>query len=381
MRVDVRPELLTWARERAGLSTEELAKKFARWDEWEAGEVQPTFKQLQQVANATHAPFGFLLLPEPPEETVPLPDFRTFDDAEVRRVSPNLLDTIYLCEQRQEWYRTYVQQEQIDPPPFVGSADLNDVPHDVGGRMRQVLDFEVAGRADLGSWSEALRILSERTETAGVLVMISGVVGSNTHRTLDPAEFRGFALVDPLAPVIFVNGSDTKAAQIFTLAHELAHVWLGGSALGNSTVASTDLPEVERWCNEAAAEFLVPANVLLDDFDNATAVAVQLQALARSYRVSTFVVLRRLLDLQRIDRATFFRLYRHELDLALDRKESGPSGGDFYNTTPVRVSKRFARAVLGSTLEGQTLYRDAYQLLGFKASSTFDGLVEKLGVA
>jgi Zn-dependent peptidase ImmA (M78 family) len=380
MRVDVEPAVITWARVRSGMSTEALTKNFGRLPEWESGAASPTLKQLQRFADATHTPFGSLLATSPPVESLPVPDFRTFRDAAVHTASPNLLDTIYACEQRQEWFRGHLQQEQLDGPDFVGSASLSDDPTSVGAAMRRRLSYGVADRAALGSRQQALGLLRDRAELTGVLVMISGIVGSNTHRALDPDEFRGFALVDALAPVVFVNGKDTKAAQIFTLAHELAHVWLGGSALGNSTVASTDVPEVEKWCNAAAAELLVPADSVRRDFDPSADVDDQLTPLARRYRVSTLAVLRRLADTSLITQGIFWRTYERELARVLAIKSDDSGGGDSYKTTPVRVSKRFARAVLESTLEGNTLYRDAFQMLGLKKTSTFTRLVEELGV-
>ena len=200
---------------------------------------------------------GFFFLPSPPDEQVPIPDLRTVGDRGVRRPSPDLLDTIYQCQQRQEWYRDYVRGIGLDPVAHVGSLSTATPVDEAASAVTAAMSFSVERRGS--NWSEAFGYLRDQAEDNGVLVMVSGVVGSNTRRKLDPAEFRGFALSDPLTPLVFVNGADTKAAQIFTLAHELAHIWLGQSALSDADLSVQATDNVERWCNRVAAEVLVPS--------------------------------------------------------------------------------------------------------------------------
>ena len=226
VRVAVAPDLLHWAVERAGWDDETVDRRAPKLDEWVAGR-QPTLKQLEKFASDTHTPLGMLFLAEPPDEEVPIPDLRTLSNAGVARPSADMLDAIYICQDRQQWYRGYAVEHGHTPLEFVGSATTNDRPALVADRIRHLLNFDVADRAVFSNWEDALRRLIDRIEAIGVLVMVSGIVGANTHRVLRPEEFRGFALADPIAPLIFVNGTDTKAAQIFTMIHELAHIWLG----------------------------------------------------------------------------------------------------------------------------------------------------------
>jgi Zn-dependent peptidase ImmA (M78 family) len=375
-RVAVSPELLEWARQRSGLNFDELARRFPKLNAWERGEQQPTLKQLESFAHATHTPIGFLFLPQPPEEQLPLPDYRTLGDRGVQLPSADLLDTVYQCQKRQDWYREFALLNHEAPVEFVGSLTTTAPTEYAADAIRTALRFGIGERGS--TWTDAFRTLIDRAEALGILIMVSGVVGSNTYRKLDPREFRGFALADPLAPLVFVNGTDTKAAQIFTLLHELGHLWLGDTALDNADMAGSPTVKVERWCNQVAAEVLLP----LSSIPNDLAPDVEsLEYLARRFKVSTLVVLRRMYDARRLRWDEYRTAYDAELDRVMEilsRRAAG--GGNFFTTQPTRVSRRFARAIVTSTLEGQTLYRDALQMLGFKKVSTLHELASHLGI-
>lgn len=380
-RVPVNPELLRWARKRSVLAPEDLATKFRKLPEWEGGETHPTLKQVEAFARAVQVPVGYLFLAEPPEEPVPIPDFRTFGGQPVTHPGPNLLDTIYICQERQSWYREFARVTQQPGPAFVGSATVDLSPETVAGRMRETLGFDLVARRKCPTWTEALRLFIRQADDAGVLVMVSGIVKSNTHRRLDPAEFRGFALSDPLAPLVFVNGADSKAAQMFTLAHELAHLWLGDSALSNIGAApALGFRREEVWCNAVAAEMLVPLGALRADLRQDEGLPDALSRLARSFKVSSLVILRRLLDAEWLDRARFDVAWAEELARLRTLAQRGSDGGNFYRATLSRVSRRFARALVISTLEGQTLYRDAFRMLGVSRTETFNNLGREVGV-
>ena len=381
IRVAVKPELLRWARERSGLAQEDLAarSRFGKLPEWESGRTKPTLKQVEAFADAVHIPVGYLFLEAPPEETVPIPDFRTVAGEPLTRPSPNLLETIQICQERQSWYRDFARGAQQPELGFVGSETVDTPPETAAARMRETLDFDVRSRRTCPTWADALRLFIRRADDSGILVMVSGVVGSNNNRRLDPGEFRGFALSDLLAPLVFVNGSDAKAAQMFTLAHELAHVWLGTDALSNmQATPATGFRREEVWCNAVAAEFLVPSTELHSELRSSEPTPETVQRLTRAFKVSALVVLRRLLDTGWLERAAFDILWAREIERIRD--EVGSRGGNFYNNTFARVSRRFARALVASTLEGETLYRDAFRMLGVSGTETFNNLGRKVGI-
>lgn len=362
VRIDVKPEMIRWAVERSR-KREELYKSFDSLPLWEKGSKKPTLKQLEKFAKATGAPFGYFFLPKPPVEEMPIPFFRTIKDEQDRSPSPDLLDTIYALDRRQEWMREYLIEEGKEPLPFIGSAHPSDNPAETARKIKQVLGLEEGWATLHRTWTEALRTLLNAIQNVGIVVSISSVVETNNHRQLNPEEFRGFVLIDEYVPFIFVNGADAKAAQMFTLAHELAHIWLGKSAVFDLRNLEPSDDSLEKLCNRIAAEFLVPSEELTNYWSEAQQEEIPFQAVARKFKVSEIVAARRALDLDLIDRGTFSRFYRDYLERERRAKRE-ESGGNYYHNQIQRLGRGFVETVVRAARGGDLLYHEAYRLTG-----------------
>lgn len=372
--------VIQWAAQRAGLDDAALTGHYPKWPLWLTGEAQPTLRQLEDFARRTHTAIGYFFLPQPPDLPLPIPDFRTLRDEAIGEPSSNLLDTIYLCQQRQEWFREHARLHGYPVLDFIGSAGTREAPELVAQGMRETLVLSVEERQRLPTWTDALRQLIAKAEEAGIMVMVTSVVGGNSHRKLSVGEFRGFALADDLAPLVFLNGADSKSAQMFTLAHELAHLWLGASGVSNAETGRVPERKIERWCNQVAAELLMPMQALQAVYEPQVPIPHEIQRLARLFKVSTLVALRRLFDAEFISQATLWQYYREELERLRSLERSKGGGGDFYNSLGARTGKRFARAIVSSTLEGLTSFPDAFRMLGVRKSATFYQAARELGV-
>ncbi len=379
-RVPVAREILEWAVHRSAIDSDRLYRLFPAWDEWTSGEKHPTMKQIEHIARATRTPAGYFFLHEPVEIPLPIPDFRRMAVRAQTAPSPDLLEVIHTAQLRQSWYRENIRAEIQDPLPIVGSVALTDDPLQIAEKIRQLLSLSEADRLHTSTFSEMVRLLRDRIEGTGVLVFTSGIVGSDTHRALDPEEFRGFALSDDYAPVIFVNGADSKAAQIFTLIHEYVHVLLGSTGLSEVGIELSD-SSTEVWCNRVAAETLVPAEELLWRYRSENVLQEEIRSLSRYFKVSTLVILRRLYDNRRLSSETYHHMYGEELDRSRHR-ESRPinSGGDFYNSALMRTGYKFAEAVLSSAWEGRTSFTEAMRMLGIRRMATLRTMSHRLAV-
>ncbi|MDJ0580202.1 ImmA/IrrE family metallo-endopeptidase [Crocosphaera sp.] len=381
MRVEVKATLLEWACRRGGLDDETLLRAFPKLPEWKAGTTQPTLKQLEKFAQKNSVPLGMLFLPSPPVEKLPISDFRTIKNSNINEPSQNLLETIYLCQQRQDWYSQYLRDNGFNENEFIGCVTIDNSVIEVAQNIREAVGFNLEERQKLTKLEDTLRFFIDQVSQLNILVMISGIVGSNTHRSLDPDEFRGFVLIDRFSPLIFINGKDTKSAQIFTLAHELAHIWLGSEGVSNVQIADVNNQDNhEIWCNQVAAELLVPLKDLQNNFNRSNSLEDELKRLAKFYKVSSLVISRRLYDLKVYNYQEFRTIYEEELDelQKLQGKSKQKIGGDFYRNLNIKVSRQFLQALVSSTLEGKTLFRDAFRLLSIKKSETFNTIANKL---
>lgn len=362
-RILLKPEVFEWAVRYSDLSLDEINKKF----EWtNKTPLNPTFTQLQNFAVSARVPFMPLFtgtIPED-EEKVPIADFRTMKSREISRPSLNLLEILRMMELRQEWMRDYLLSEGADPLPFVGSVEADADVKEAARKIRQDLELSENWQICSRSWENAYELLREAVEKVGVLFFQESGLDTSSRKRFDPQEFRGFILNDEYAPLIFINSADAANARMFTLAHEIAHLWRGNTGLFSF--------ESEDIANRIAAELLVPETAFRKEWK----INSDLGHLSRTFKVSTIVIARRALDCGFWKKGQFWEFFSVQQRKFEEGRKQSSGGGDYYRTRMKNLSMNFVMAVIGSTSSGRTLYRDAYRLLGMRGD-TFDRFADK----
>jgi Zn-dependent peptidase ImmA (M78 family)/transcriptional regulator with XRE-family HTH domain len=359
----ITPDLLVWARERTKTTPSRLAQKLkikaGSIESWESGKTNPSIRQAEKLAQKLHVPLPYLFLPTRPKDEIPLPDFRTIENRLLDRSSPDLIDLINDVLAKHAWYKEHLQREGASVRAFVGSCGFNQSPETIAADITQTLGITDELRISCDSWQEFLTRFIERVQACGVLVMRSGTVAGNTHRPVSTDEFRGFAISDNLAPLIFINASDYQAAQIFTVGHELGHIWLGTTGISNEKLNQPDPSNIEKLCDAVAAEVLVPRDIFLDRWSRTSG---EPSSVARYFRVSSLVVLRRARDLGRITQDEFHELFEREKQ----KYKRSESGGNFFNNLFARNSLTLTAAVISAVNEQRELYSHAAALLNVR---------------
>lgn len=387
----INPEIITWARKLRNLTFDELATKQLKAEQiraWEEKRGLPTHAQATALAKKLKVPFLVLFLSDPPDMNVPLPDLRTVSGTPVHNPSPGFFEVINSAFVKQDWYRNSEISRGANPLPFVGRFRTRDNFSLIAEDIRNVCQVSRFQRA-ASNWKEFLDLMIARAESVGILVFRSAVVGHDTHRTLAVREFRGFVLSDILAPVIFINDDDAKAAQIFTLAHELAHIWTGQTGISDPDIKKKPQEfqnSTERACNKIAAEILVPEQDFLRRWDGSVSLWQNINRLTAHYRVSSLVILIQAHDLGKIPDTEFSAAFDAELqrfrrqdqkDKTKEEKAARKKGGNFWASFVIRNSRRFTDVVVRSAREGKARYTDAASLLGLRPPS-FERYLDQL---
>ncbi len=374
-------EVLSWARKKAGLTEEYLSDKVnKKYPLWERGELKPSFKQAQDLAKRLRIPFGYLFLSKPPKDEEQIVDLRSLSDDRYANLSSELQDVLSDAKRKQEWFSEYIKEVDGEEIEFVGKynvdSKITDIAQDISGMMK----IRMQERNDL-SKSSFLKYLTDKAEGLGILVLRNGKVGSNTHRVLDLEEFRGFALIDKYAPLIFINAVDSTSAQIFTFMHELAHIWIDKEGISNNDFLHPDisLNKIEKMCNDVAAEVLVPKPELLSYWHQQDSLEIeQIDQLAKHFLVSSIVIARRALDLKLLSQTEFYTFYNRYKEAWTNRKKQN-SGGDFHKAFPIANSTRFTEAICRAVYSDKIMIREAARILNVRPE-TIDKYARKQGL-
>jgi len=361
-KVKINPEILKWAIQWNETSIELLAGSLkvprGKVIAWVKGKEYPSFRKAQDIANKLRIPFGYLFLKEPPKIALPLPDFRVFPEEREQVISPDLLEVMYDVMRKQDWLKERRLEESFKPLEFIGKFDTHTPPTKVAEDIRRYLPE--LKRRSFGSY---IKELVSAFEDLGITIFRSGVVKNNTHRRISLKDFRGFVIVDEIAPVIFINTNDAKSAQIFTLLHEIAHLWIGQSGIVNVYPIKVVEEKVEWYCNKVAASFLIPEEELDKHWNPDEDIQNALDRLSLHFKVSRMVILIRLFNTNRINEKLFYSIREEILKSYNEQKKKRKPGGNSFANIMARNSTSFVKEVISALNEGKIYYKEAAGLL------------------
>lgn len=353
MSISIDTNTLNYYIQNAQIPLSVLKAKIIHLDQFLTGEKQPTFTQLSEIAKKINIPTGLLLL----NKTVNIEnnrlEFRTFNSDELSHRSEELRDTIIEMELKQDFLRKEID-EQLD---FIGQYTINHDVMQLASDIRTKLDIPLFFQKEAGQ--NPINYLRQKINQLGVFVFFNGKVKDNAYRPLNVKEFRGFVLSDDKAPIIFINQKDSKAGQLFTLVHELVHLFVGIEEVFN--IVDTEdyqFDKNEAFINKVTAEILVPQSEFLNsDLTDS-------QQLANKFKVSEFVIIRRLLELKQITPLEYQkRIAVLQENLSrLVQKES--KGGSYGNNIKFRIDKKFLYYIENAVKQERISYTDAFNIIG-----------------
>jgi len=362
-KANITPNVLKWARESAKITEEIAASKAAvpieKFREWETGNAYPTIKQAQKLAKVYKRPFALFFLPDVPTDFQPLQDFRKTGSKELGTSSIFIIREI---QQKQAWIREVNEENDENKVPFIGKYSIKDNPKIVAQDILNELNINPLYYKSNNPILEWI----EKAESKGVFISRTSFIHSRLK--LDSNEIQGFAIADGYAPFVFINSEDWNAPQLFTLVHELAHLWISESGISNDIEPaiknSNDYNPIELFCNEVAANALIPENLIrsLDKstFNNSKEVFKD----AKIFGVSSFAFIVRALNLGIININDYQKLKR-EADKDFDafllreaekkakqKEKEKPGGPNYFLLQLNRNSRLFTQTVLDAFRSG-----------------------------
>ena len=257
-RIEVAPAIWQWVLSSVILSEENLATL----NEWMNDKKRPTFNQLEAFSKKTRIPIGYFFLETPPKDEFKLLEYRTVNSTTTQIPSRDLIDTVNQMENAQEWMRDYLISIGADKIDYVGSVSLNNDIVTVAASVRERLRLDYNWFEMSSSIDDSFKILREAIGKAGVLIMMNGIVGNNTRRSLNVEEFRAFTLIDEFAPLIFINATDSMSGKVFSLIHEFVHIGIAQNSLYNASLDEFQVVSpVESFCNAVTVEIIAPLDI------------------------------------------------------------------------------------------------------------------------
>ena len=249
LRIPVKQSILKWVWQTASEQLNDTNRETL--SNWISGAKVPTIRQLEDMSKKTHIPFGYFFLNDVPDEDIAVLKFRTVNNVHMEKPSRDLIDVINDVQTKQVWLSEYRQQEGFEANGFNNGFrnhksrknDSYNIAKDILDYLGLEMDWSIKAKGNRFDY------LRNMLDNVGVTTIYSSYVINSTRRSLNPDEFRAFSLSDKYAPFIFINSNDSFNAMLFSLAHELVHIWYGTSETYNYDYKS-DLSVSEQDINK-----------------------------------------------------------------------------------------------------------------------------------
>ncbi|NLL20097.1 MAG: ImmA/IrrE family metallo-endopeptidase [Clostridia bacterium] len=356
-KVEVSRDIYLWAIEESQKDFLEIKNRFKKIEFWMSGEDHPTFRQLERLANFLGVPLGYMFLDEPPGANIVESEFRSIGN-KLPAISKDLQDTLYIMARKKDWLSEYRREKGWGK---LLSHDFSELSRENMLPAKEYIDLDEFWYREHRNKDSAFKYLRQKLEDKGIVVMQSGVVGTDNSRRLDVNEFRGFLLYDDIAPLIFINSRDSDAGKIYTLIHEYIHFLLQEDDI----FVDEDSNEIN--VNMLAAEFLMPTSHIQELWDNNKPELEQIEELSNLFHVSRLAVAIKLKDSGKISQHMVNIVKQQTENAIRDRSAKETGGGDYYRTSRSRLGDSFLRAVIQGAESGDISYTYAFDLLGGSA--------------